>query len=101
MKICLKISFLVLSLILGAGCFAQTNQDVSGLDTAVSRIELKYRNRNNYDSTLFNIFPKKTNNKKIGLVLSGGGARGFDARMARSAVKSSASLPQDFTFRMS
>jgi NTE family protein len=46
-------------------------------DTVISRIDLNLRNNNKYDSTFFNIFPKRFNNKKIALVLSGGGARGM------------------------
>jgi len=38
---------------------------------------LNFRDASNFDTTNFNLFPKKINNKKIGLVLSGGGARGI------------------------
>lgn len=38
---------------------------------------MNFRDATNFDTTNFNLFPKKINNKKIGLVLSGGGARGI------------------------
>lgn len=38
---------------------------------------MNFRDASNFDTTNFNLFPKKINNKKIGLVLSGGGARGI------------------------
>jgi len=77
MKTCLKILVLIVFIATGTGVPAQTNPVSENSDSVVSRIELNFRNRDNYDSSLFNIFPKKTNNKKIGLVLSGGGARGL------------------------
>lgn len=51
---------------------AQINQDSS-----VSIVELELRQPHYLDSLDFNIFPMKFNQKKVGLVLSGGGARGI------------------------
>jgi NTE family protein len=46
-------------------------------DSLQSIIKLDLRPRNNIDTNNFNIFPKQYNKKKIALVLSGGGSRGF------------------------
>ncbi|MCB0722293.1 MAG: patatin-like phospholipase family protein [Ignavibacteriae bacterium] len=48
-----------------------------GTDSSVSIVELDLRQPHYLDSLNFNIFPMKYNKKKIGLVLSGGGARGI------------------------
>lgn len=45
--------------------------------TVISKIELYKAPVNKFDTSNFNIFPLKTNKKKIALVLSGGGARGL------------------------
>jgi len=46
-------------------------------DTLQSTIKLDLYSKKNLDTNNFNIFPKQYNKKKIALVLSGGGARGF------------------------
>lgn len=46
-------------------------------DSNFTLLDLPLRNKYNLDTNLFNIFPKKYNRKKVALVLSGGGARGF------------------------
>lgn len=47
-------------------------------DSTKSEISLNYNNiLPELDTNKFNVFPKKTNRVKLGLVLSGGGARGF------------------------
>ncbi len=47
-------------------------------DSSKSEIVLNYNNLSPYlDTNKYNVFPKKTNRVKLGLVLSGGGARGF------------------------
>lgn len=40
-------------------------------------ISLNLKPKYNLDTNNFNLFPKKCNNKRVALVLSGGGARGF------------------------
>jgi NTE family protein len=77
MKISLKILLLLSLISLSSVIFAQSDSVFKRSDSTVSRIELNFRNGENFDSSHFNIFPKKTNNKKIALVLSGGGARGL------------------------
>lgn len=49
------------------------SQDIILSDT----IKLDYRTKESLDTNLFNIFPEKINKTKVGLVLSGGGARGI------------------------
>lgn len=51
--------------------------DIHAQDSSVSTIELELLPKYNYDTSLYNIFPSKTNQKKYALVLSGGGARGI------------------------
>lgn len=46
-------------------------------DIIQDTIKLKLFNNSNLDSSNFNVFPKKYSQKKVGLVLSGGGARGL------------------------
>ncbi len=46
-------------------------------DTLKSEITLNYNIAPELDTNKFNVFPKKTNRIKLGLVLSGGGSRGF------------------------
>lgn len=46
-------------------------------DTSRSEIVLEYNTSPELDTNKFNVFPKKTNRVKLGLVLSGGGSRGF------------------------
>jgi NTE family protein len=46
-------------------------------DTLVSKVEIIKRQNPIFDSTKFNIFPEKLNQRKVALVLSGGGARGL------------------------
>lgn len=46
-------------------------------DSLVGKLELNLSNAPLMDSSLFNVFPKKFNTRKIALVLSGGGARGL------------------------
>jgi NTE family protein len=46
-------------------------------DSLQSIIKLELKPKNNLDTNNFNIFPKSYNKKKVALVLSGGGARGF------------------------
>ena len=71
MKISLKIIFIFL--VLGFGI--SNAQEIQ--DTLKSRITLNFKPKYNLDTNYFNIFPKKYNNKKVALVLSGGGARGI------------------------
>lgn len=66
------ITFLFVSLTLPGIISAQITQDSS-----VSIVGLELRQPHYLDSLDFNIFPMKLNKKKIGLVLSGGGARGI------------------------
>lgn len=49
------------------------SQEVQVSDT----IKLDYKIKESLDTNLFNVFPKKVNKTKVGLVLSGGGARGI------------------------
>jgi NTE family protein len=51
-------------------CFSQNTQ-------ITDTIKLDYRIKESLDTNLFNVFPKKVNRVKVGLVLSGGGARGI------------------------
>ena len=46
-------------------------------DSLVSKLEINKRQNPIFDSTKFNIFPEKLNQRKVALVLSGGGARGL------------------------
>jgi NTE family protein len=46
-------------------------------DSLQSIVKLELKPKNNIDTNNFNIFPKNYNKKKVALVLSGGGARGF------------------------
>lgn len=46
-------------------------------DSLDSYITLNLRVKDNLDTNKFNVFPKKSNSTKVGLVLSGGGARGL------------------------
>ncbi|MCX6157962.1 MAG: patatin-like phospholipase family protein [Ignavibacteriota bacterium] len=46
-------------------------------DSLVSKLEVNKRQNPIYDSAKFNIFPEKLNQRKVALVLSGGGARGL------------------------
>jgi len=48
------------------------SQEIQVRDT----IKLDYKIKESLDTNLFNVFPKKVNRTKVGLVLSGGGARG-------------------------
>ena len=73
MRLILKI-LLLLVLFFGLShiTFAQITSDSS-----VSIVELDLKQPEYLDSTNFNLFQKKFNHPKIGLVLSGGGARGI------------------------
>ncbi|MBS1492513.1 MAG: patatin-like phospholipase family protein [Bacteroidetes bacterium] len=66
----IKILIVIFYIILPAICFAQ---GVQITDT----LKLDYRTKESLDTNLFNVFPKKVNKTKVGLVLSGGGARGI------------------------
>lgn len=62
--------FLIFFVLIYSVSFAQTS---SISDT----IKLNYRTKEGLDTNFFNVFPKKVNNIQVGLVLSGGGARGI------------------------
>jgi len=47
------------------------------VDSLQSIIKLDLRQKNNIDTSNFNLFPKQYNKKKVALVLSGGGSRGL------------------------
>lgn len=55
----------------------QTSSAQTETDSSFTLLDLPLRNKYNSDTNLFNIFPQKYNRKKVALVLSGGGARGF------------------------
>jgi NTE family protein len=63
---------IILSCLIIESSFAQTDADSN-----FTLLDLPLRNKYNLDTNSFNIFPKKYNRKKVALVLSGGGARGF------------------------
>lgn len=67
-----KIKLLIIAAMLGAPVisFAQSSQ-------VTDTIRLEYKIKESLDTNLFNVFPKKVNRTKVGLVLSGGGARGI------------------------
>ena len=65
-----KILLILISVLIGEVCFSQTS-------VISDTIKLNYRNKEFLDTNFFNVFPKKINNTKVGLVLSGGGARGI------------------------
>jgi len=72
-KYSISLFFLLLAVfIAGSNAFTQ---DIS--DTITSTVSLNLYTPKNTDTNKFNLFPKKFNYKKIALVLSGGGARGF------------------------
>ncbi|MEO6693652.1 MAG: patatin-like phospholipase family protein [Ignavibacteria bacterium] len=52
------------------------SQDISG-ELLQDTVKLQLTPKENLDTNYFNVFPKKYSNKKIALVLSGGGARGI------------------------
>lgn len=59
-------------------CFMfEESFDQTVTDSNHTLLDLQLRNKYNLDTNLFNIFPQKYNRKKVALVLSGGGARGF------------------------
>ncbi|MBS1514201.1 MAG: patatin-like phospholipase family protein [Bacteroidetes bacterium] len=62
--------FIFLELTLAPQAFPQT-----GLIS--DTIRLNYKTKESLDTNFFNIFPKKVNKIQVGLVLSGGGARGI------------------------
>ncbi len=64
-----RVSIIILLLNLPAIVFPQ---DVQLSDT----VKLDYKIKESLDTNLFNVFPQKVNKTKVGLVLSGGGARG-------------------------
>lgn len=66
----IKHILIFLSFLITVSSFAQT-------DTNYTLLNLPLRSKYNLDTNSFNIFPQKYNRKKVALVLSGGGARGF------------------------
>lgn len=66
----IKILFIILVFSITKCTYAQ---EVQVSDT----IKLEYKTKESLDTNLFNVFPKKVNKTKVGLVLSGGGARGI------------------------
>lgn len=66
------VGLLIIVLTLSMPCIS-FSQEVQVSDT----IKLDYRIKESLDTNLFNVFPKKVNKTKVGLVLSGGGARGI------------------------
>ncbi len=75
MNLLLKnISFVFLLLI----CFSKISLPQDSTSSLIQdTIKLNLRNENSLDTNNFNIFPKTYSEKKIALVLSGGGARGI------------------------
>ncbi|HEY5123622.1 MAG TPA: patatin-like phospholipase family protein [Ignavibacteria bacterium] len=66
---------ILLFIILLLSNYSQLFSQIS--DTNKTYINLELKPKYNLDTNDFNIFPKKFNNKKVALVLSGGGARGL------------------------
>ncbi|HAY33706.1 MAG TPA: hypothetical protein DCY06_06180 [Bacteroidetes bacterium] len=83
LKIFLIISYCIITLLCGTVYAEESVLYKSGTDSAEIQksvsdtIRLSYRSISNVDTNFFNITPKSTRYKKVGLVLSGGGARGF------------------------
>jgi len=66
----IKIIVVIFYILLPVICFGQGAQ-------VTDTLKLDYRTKESLDTNLFNVFPKKVNKTKVGLVLSGGGARGI------------------------
>ncbi|MBN8569059.1 MAG: patatin-like phospholipase family protein [Ignavibacteria bacterium] len=66
----IKIIAVIFYILLPVICFGQGAQ-------VTDTLKLDYRTKESLDTNLFNVFPKKVNKTKVGLVLSGGGARGI------------------------
>jgi len=63
----IKIIVVIFYILLPVICFGQGAQ-------VTDTLKLDYRTKESLDTNLFNVFPKKVNKTKVGLVLSGGGA---------------------------
>ncbi len=71
----MKIFIIILHLIFLSTPVCLFSQSIT--DTLKSEITIDYNLIQELDTNKFNVFPKKTNRIKLGLVLSGGGSRGF------------------------
>ena len=83
LKISIILSYFIIILLSGVIYAKEINLYNSSSDSAdfqntnSDTIRLSYRSNSNVDTNSFNIMPRSTRYKKVGLVLSGGGARGF------------------------
>lgn len=69
--------FFVLSIYTLLAAVSQSLLAQEDSSSFVSKLDLFKSPENRFDTSKFNIFPQKTNKKKVALVLSGGGARGL------------------------
>lgn len=71
-----KILFFIFSSLFIFFAASSFNKSYSQTIEIADTVKLEYKIKESLDTNLFNVFPKKVTKTKVGLVLSGGGARG-------------------------